>query len=299
MIESVLAAAAILWTPLALAAMGGLVNRVGGIVNIGLEGQMLAGALIGALVSGATRNWLAGTLAAAATGMLLGLLMSLCVTRLRANQIIAGLGFNIVIAGTVGYVLQSVFDVSATLRVDGLDPLPRVDFPAISDIPVLGAVISGRDPLFWTAVVLVPAVALALRHTSAGLRLRATGNDWDAARSLGLPTEWIQDRSSMLAGLAAGVAGAQLSLGQVGLFNEDMVAGRGFIALAAFYFGRSRPLPTALACALFAVFDAAQARVQTTGVAAQLVQTLPYLVVVVVLAATGIRDARSRTRRLG
>lgn len=103
----------------------------------------------------------------------------------------------------------------------------------------------------------------------------------------------------MLAGLAAGVAGAQLSLGQVGLFNEDMVAGRGFIALAAFYFGRSRPLPTALACALFAVFDAAQARVQTTGVAAQLVQTLPYLVVVVVLAATGIRDARSRTRRLG
>lgn len=299
MIESVLAAAAILWTPLALAAMGGLVNRVGGIVNIGLEGQMLAGALIGALVSGATRNWLAGTLAAAATGMLLGLLMSLCVTRLRANQIIAGLGFNIVIAGTVGYVLQSVFDVSATLRVDGLDPLPRVDFPAISDIPVLGVVISGRDPLFWTAVVLVPAVALALRHTSAGLRLRATGNDWDAARSLGLPTEWIQDRSSMLAGLAAGVAGAQLSLGQVGLFNEDMVAGRGFIALAAFYFGRSRPLPTALACALFAVFDAAQARVQTTGVAAQLVQTLPYLVVVVVLAATGIRDARSRTRRLG
>jgi ABC-type uncharacterized transport system permease subunit len=298
-IESVLVAAAMLWTPLALAAMGGLVNRVGGIVNIGLEGQMLAGALIGALVSGATGNWLAGTLAAACTGMLLGLVMSLCVTRLRANQIIAGLGFNIVIAGAVGYVLQSVFDVSATLRVEGLDPLPRLDFPVISDIPVLGAVISGRDPLFWTAVLLVPAVALALRHTSAGLRLRATGNDWDAARSLGLPTEWIQDRSSMVAGLAAGVAGAQLSLGQVGLFNEDMVAGRGFIALAAFYFGRSRPLPTALACALFAVFDAAQARVQTTGVAAQLVQTLPYLVVVVVLAATGIRDARSRTRRLG
>jgi ABC-type uncharacterized transport system permease subunit len=298
-VDAVIAAAALLWTPLALAALGGLVNRVGGIVNIGLEGQMVAGALLGALVSGLTGDWLVGVLAAGAVGALLGLLMSMSITRLGANQIIAGLGFNIVIAGVIGYLLHTVFGVSATLRVDGLDPLPQLHIPGVEDLPVLGALLSGHDPLFWFAVLAVPVVALSLRHTKAGLRLRATGSGLAEARSLGLPTGWIQDGSSMIAGLAAGVAGAHLSLGQVGLFNEDMVAGRGFIALAAFYFGRNRPAPTVLACLLFAVFDAVQARMQTAGIAAQMVQTLPYLVVVAVLAVTGVRSARSRMRRLG
>jgi len=299
MLDSVLAAAALLWTPLALAAIGGLVNRVGGIVNIGLEGQMLIGALIGAVVSGATGSWALAVLAAAVAGTLGGLAMSLCITRLRANQIIAGLGFNIVVAGLVGYLLDSVFDVSATLRVDGLEPLPELDIPVIDDLPVVGAVVSGRDPLFWLAVLCVPAMSIWLRHTRAGLRLRATGSETDTAASLGLSVPWIRDRSGMVAGLAAGIAGAHLSLGQVGLFNQDMVAGRGFIALAAFYFGRSRPLPTALACVLFAVFDATQARLQIAGIATQLVQTLPYVVVMVVLTGAGIRGARARNRRTG
>jgi general nucleoside transport system permease protein len=95
------------------------------------------------------------------------------------------------------------------------------------------------------------------------------------------------------------MGGAHLVLGQVGLFNEDMIAGRGFIALAAFYFGRSRPWATALACLLFAVFDAGQARLQTAGVPAQLIQTLPYVVVIAVLTVTAVREARGKARRAG
>ncbi|TQJ00927.1 ABC transporter permease [Amycolatopsis cihanbeyliensis] len=299
MIESLVASALLLWTPLALAATGGLLNRVGGIVNIGLEGHMLAGALTAALVSGAAGDWLAGVAAAAATGALLGLLMSLPITRLGANPIVVGLGYNIMIAGVAGYLLSKLFGVSGTLRVPGLDPLPRLDLPFLAEVPVLGVLMSGKDPLFWLAVLALPAVSMLLRHTRAGLRLRAAGAGAETARSLGLPATRIRDQSSVLAGLLAGVAGAQLCLGQVGLFHTDMVAGRGFIALAAFYFGRSRPLPTAAACLLFAFFDAGQARVQTGGGAAHLLQTLPYLVVAVVLTVTGIRESRRRTRRAG
>jgi general nucleoside transport system permease protein len=297
--DALIASALLLATPLVLAAMGGLVNRRGGIVNIGLEGQMLVGAFVGALVSGHSRSWLVGVLAAAAAGGAAGLAMSFVITRLRANEIIVGLGFNIVAAGVVGYVLRGVLDVSGTLRVDHLDPLPDLPVPGVRDVPVLGALLSGKDPLFWFAVLLVPLTALLLNRTAWGLRLRATGAAEDAARSLGLPTLRIRDASSAVAGVLAGVAGAHLSLGQVGLFNENMIAGRGFIALAAFYFGRSRPWPTTAACVVFAFFDALQVRLQTHDVPAQLVQTLPYAVVIVVLAVTGIRQSRLCTRQTG
>lgn len=299
MIDDLISAALLLATPLVITSMGGLVNRLGGIVNIGLEGQMLVGALVGAVVGGAASSWVAGVVAAALAGGVAGLLMSLVITRLRANEIIVGLGFNVVVAGVIGYVLRGVLGVSGTLRVEGLERLPRIRIPGIDGVPVLGALLSGKDPLFWFAVVLVPATAVLLTRTPWGLRLQATGAAEDAARSLGLPTLRLRDASSVVAGMLAGIAGEHLSVGQVGLFDEHMVAGRGYIALAAFYFGRSRPWPTAAACLIFACFDALQIRLQTADVPAQLVQTLPYIVVIVVLAVTGIRDHRLRTRQEG
>lgn len=295
-INDLLASALPLTVPLLIASMGGLINRTGGVVNIGLEGQMLIGALAGAVVDGATGSWFPGVVAGALAGAVVGLLMSLIITRLRANEIIVGLGFNIVIAALIGYVLRSVLGGSGTLQVPGLVPLPEIGIPVPADVPVLGALVSGKDPLFWFALVLVPLTAVVLRRTAWGLRLRATGAAEDSARSLGLPTLRIRDTSGAVAGLLAGIAGAHLSIGQLGAFNEHMTAGRGYIALAAFYFGRSRPWPTAAACLIFGFFDALQIRLQTQDVPAQLVQTLPYVVVVAVLAATGIHAARTRTR---
>lgn len=296
MIDAVLAAAVLLTTPLLLAALGGLVNRLGGIVNIGLEALMLVGALVAIAVSAGTGSWLAGLTAAMLAGLVVGLLFSWCVTRLGANEILAGLGLNILVAGVIGYVLASLLGSSGTLRPAGVARLPRLTVPGLAEVPVLGAVLSGKDPLTYLAWVLVPATAFLLARTRWGLRLRATGAAEPAARSLGLRTLWIRDASTAVAGVLAALGGAHLSLGLVGLFNEGMVAGRGFIALAAFYFGRARPWPTAAACLLFALFDAAQIRLQGQGVPAQLVQSLPYLVVVVVLALAGVRAARTRTR---
>jgi simple sugar transport system permease protein len=288
MIGQVLSAATLSTTPLLLAALGGLLNRRGGIVNIALEGKMLLGAIIAVLVSAATGSWVIGLLAAVGAGAASGLLFSLCVTRLGANEIIAGLGFNILVAGVIGYALKD----AGSYQPHGLQTIPRIHVPGLASIPILGDVLSDKDPITYLAWAAVPAVAWFLAATRPGLRLRATGAAQDAAHALGLPALRIRDASTVAAGAFAGLAGGQLALGLVGLFNQGMVAGRGFIALAAFYFGRARPLPTAIGCAVFALFDAIQIRLQQEGVSTQLVSTLPYLVVIVVLTLTAIEAQR-------
>lgn len=297
MIDNLISTTMILAVPLVLAALGGAVHRRAGVVNIGLEGQMLIGAFVAALASGASGNWVVGVLAAAVSGGLGGGLMSLIITRLRANEIIVGLGFNIAMLGIIGFTLRSVFSVSGTLQVPGLDRLPRIVIPGVHDVPVLGALVSGKDPLFWLAIALVPALTWTLRNTRWGIRLRAAGDSESAAASLGIRTLGLRDSAGAFAGVLAGLGGAALSLGVIGLFNENMIAGRGFVALAAFYFGRSHPLATALACLLFSFFDALQVRLQTTGgFAPDLIQTIPYIAVVAVLAWTGFTSYRQRTR---
>ena len=175
--------------------------------------------------------------------------------------------------------------------------LPRVDVPGVESIPVLGAIVSGLDPLTWLAWALVPIVAFALKQTRWGLRLRATGAAETTVRAVGLSPLTIRDASTVFAGALAGLAGAHLSIGIVGLFNEGITGGRGFIALAAFYFGRASPWRTAAGALLFGAFDAAQIRLQGQGVPAELVQTLPYAIVILVLTGLGLADRRAERAR--
>lgn len=298
MIDALLSSALLLTVPLAFAALGGAIHRQAGIVNIGLEAHMIVGALLAALVSAATGSWALGLVAALAGGAMSGLIMNLFITRLRGNEIIVGLGFNIVVFGVIGYVLRAVFGVSGTLQFPGLVRLPKFVIPGIDGVPVLGALLSGKDPLFWLVIVGVPLLSWLLANTRWGIRLRATGASEPASRSLGLRTDGIKDAAGAIAGALAALGGAALSLGTVGLFNENMTAGRGYVAMAAFYFGRSRPLPTALACLLFGFFDAVQIRLQTNaGFSPDIISTLPYVVVVVVLAVTAARQHARVTRR--
>ncbi len=296
MIENVLHSAIIMTTPVLLAALGGLINRVGGLVNIGLDSMMLAGALIGLILASQTGSWGLALIGAAAVGGVLGLLMSLCVTRLSANEIVVGLGFNILIAGLVRFFLKSAYGTSGTLSLPDVARLPRIEIPVIADIPYLGAILSGHDPLTWAAWLMVPVTVWFLRSTPLGLRLRAAGAAPEAARALGLSPLTLRDVSTIFAGLMAGLAGAYLSIGVVGLFNEGITAGRGFIALAAFYFGRNRPWPTAACALLFGFFDALQIRLQGRGVPAELIQTLPYVMVIVVLTVMAIAVRRARAK---
>ncbi|MGV3549333.1 ABC transporter permease [Rhizobium sp.] len=297
MIDNLIHAALLMTTPVLLAALGGLINRTGGIVNIGLDSSMLVGALVGIILAANHGSWAIALVGAGLSGAVMGLAMSLVITRLDANEIIVGLGFNIVAAGLVRFFLKSNYEVAGTLRLPDVTRLPRWDIPVIEDIPILGAIFSGHDILTWAAWILVPVTVWFLKRTRGGLRLRAAGAGPKAARALGLDPLFTRDASTVFAGLMSGLAGAYLSIGVVGVFNEGITAGRGFIALAAFYFGRNRPVLTAVGALLFGFFDAFQIRLQGRGVPAELVQMLPYAMVIVILTLIAISAKRARGAR--
>jgi general nucleoside transport system permease protein len=299
MIDNVLATATLLTTPILLTAIGGLINRLGGIVNIGLEAMMLAGAYIALVVSSATQSWPLALLAALTLGAAIGLLFSLVVTRLDANEIVAGVGFDIATAGLIGFILKDYYHSSGTIRLPNVLMLPRIPLGPLDQVPIVGAVLANKDPLTWLSWILVPVTAFVLSRTRVGLRLRAAGAAPEAAVALGMRPLAIRDASTVVAGALAGLAGAQLSIGIVGVFSVGMSGGRAFIALAAFYFGRNRPGLTAVGAGLFGLFDAIQIYLQGRGVPPELVQMLPYVVVLVVLTSLGVADRKRRLTQGG
>lgn len=290
--EQVLAATMVLTTPILLAAIGGLVNRLGGIVNIALEAKMIAGAFIAVIVCAATGSWLVAVASAAIAGALIGWLFSLTITRARANMIIAGLGLNVLIAGLVGLTMSVAFGASGTLRLDGVQLLPKLLPQAVSGVPIIGPALATLDPLTVLAWITVALLPFALATTRLGLRLRAAGNAPHVARATGLRQKALQDFGTTFAGFFSGLAGAHLALASLGLFNEGLTAGRGFIALAAFYFARNHPVGTALVCLLFGFLDATQIRLQTAGLPPALIGTLPYVMVILGLVVTALNIRR-------
>ena len=295
-VEQILSASIILTTPILLAAIGGLINRHAGIVNIALEAKILAGAFVAVIVSSLTGSWLIAVLAAAASGAFVGLLFSLAITRMRADMIVAGLGLNFLVAGLIGFVLSWAFNSSGTLRMPDVQLLPKILPDPVAAVPVVGSMLARLEPITlfaWLSVLVLPFV---LSDTRFGLRLRATGNAFRVAHAMGLAPKRMQDISTMIAGAYSGLGGAHLALASIGLFNEGLSAGRGFIALAAFYFGRNRPVPTALVCLLFGFLDATQIRMQTAGLPPKLIGTIPYLMVMLALCWAGWRSSKARAR---
>jgi general nucleoside transport system permease protein len=290
-VSATLASAVELGTPLVLASMGGLVNMRGGIVNIGLEGKMLTGAFVAVLVAWKVGDPWVAMLCAGVAGLLVAVPFSLVITRLGANEIIVGLGFNILVAGLIGYLLPVAFGIYGSLNPSNLQGLPTLHIPGIASVPLLKA-LSDQTILAYLAIASIPATAWFLRSTVWGVRLRAAGENLDAARAAGIRALAWRDASTLIGGFWSGLAGAQLSIGIVNLFTVGMTAGRGFIALAAFYFGAARPWPTAAAAFLFALVDAIQVRLPGNDLPPQIGDMLPYLAVIAALTAVAIERRR-------
>ncbi len=280
-------------TPLALAAIGGTICERAGVVNIALEGMMLVGAFAGVAVALVTGDTWVGVLAAMAAGMLFAGLHAFASITLRADQVVSGTAINILALGLTGFLMEVVYghpgttDAAATLA-----PLFHTQGPTQGFFGGLWRWVSGiflsHTPLVYVTVAIAVAAHWAMFRTTWGLRLRALGEHPRAADTVGVSVTRGRYVAVLMSGALAGLAGANLSLEQVGSFTEGMTSGRGFIALAANIFGRWTPVGSYLASLLFGFADALQIKMQIlrdiVNVPPQLFWMLPYILTVVVLA---------------
>lgn len=265
--------------PYALAALGAAINERGGVINIALEGMMLNGALAYVLGAHATGDPWLGVLAAAGAGVATGALHALVTVWARADQITSGLGINLLSLGLTKFVLTQVFHSSSnSSRVVGL---PEWHVPGLAAVPALGPVLA--SPLVLLTVALVAGGQWLMFHSVFGLRLRSVGERPEAAATLGLHVGRIRTSGVLLSGALAGLAGAWLASEQHS-FTDGMTGGRGYIALAAMIVGRWSPVGGALACLLFGAAEALQITLQGSAFPNELLQMLPYLVTMLVLA---------------
>jgi general nucleoside transport system permease protein len=265
--------------PYTLSALGACFSERGGVINIGLEGMMLTGALaytLGAWWSGSP--WL-GVLAAVMAGIAMAALHALVTVVFRADQITSGLGINLLAAGLTKFALTLVFHSSSnSSRVSGL---PTWDLMGLARLPALGSVFG--TPLVLVTLALVLGGQWLLFRSVFGLRLRAAGERPEAPATLGLSVSGLRAAGVSISGALAGLAGAWLASEQHS-FTDGMTNGRGYIAIAAMIVGKWSPLGAAAACLLFGAAEALQITLQGSGFPSELLQMLPYLVTMLVLA---------------
>jgi simple sugar transport system permease protein len=277
---SLLYSAIRLATPLLLASLGGLLSERSGVINIALEGLMLAGAFTSAVVTHYAGDPWIGLLAGVAAGMFVAAILAVVCIRFDANQVVAGTAVNILMLGVPTLLSGALFGTTGST--------PQL--PRSSLIPTAPIVI---------AFALVPVLWYLLYRTPFGLRLRAVGEKPDAADAAGVRVPRIRYAAVMLSGALAAIGGAYLSIGQSSLFTRNMTAGRGFIALAALIFGKWRPVQTMMACMLFGLAEAVAIQMQGVipNVRVEYIQIIPYVLTMIVLA--GFIGSARAPRALG
>ena len=263
-------------TPLVYAGLGGVLSENAGIVNIGLEGTMAAGAFCAVVASYYTHDLVLALLCAVFMGSLFGMVLAYLAIAQRANQIIVGMALNVLGIGGAAFALSAVFgQPGATPEVTSFSTLPTSGG---------GAAVIERYALIWIALLFVVFLQIFLYRTKAGLHLRAVGEQPHAALAAGISVARIRYAATIAGGALAALGGAYLSVGELDVYSDGMVAGRGFIALAAVIFGRWTPLGTAGACLFFGLFSSLQIALQRADVPAQLLEMLPYILTIVALA---------------
>ncbi|PJK31131.1 ABC transporter permease [Minwuia thermotolerans] len=265
-------------TPLLFAALGELVAERAGVLNLGVEGMMVVGAVTGFIVTAESGSHFAGIALAAFAGTLMGLLFGLMTQILLANQVATGLALTIFGLGLSALMGQGYSGLS-------VPPLEAIRLPVLSELPVLGPLLFHHEPMFYLSILLTALVAWFLYATRAGMILRAVGENHHAAHAIGFPVVRVRLAAVAFGGAMAGLGGAYLSVARTPLWSEDMTAGRGWIALAIVVFASWRPGRALLGAYLFGGVTIVQLHVQGAGVdiASQYLSMLPYLATIVVL----------------
>lgn len=277
---SLFSAAIRLATPLLFAALGGIISERSGVINIGLEGMMVAGTFggyVGAIIG---QNPWAGALGGMIAGALLAWVFAILAIYLHADQVVLGTGVNILALGLTSFFYRAMYRAGVSQFFTGFQVWP---VPGLSQIPVFGEIFFKQVPLVYLAYLLVPLVMFIVYRTTWGLNLRAVGEHPLAADTAGLSVTGIRLLAVTMSGALAGLGGAFLSVGQLSAFTEGLVAGRGFIALAAVIFGRWDPLRAALSCMMFGLADGLQLRLQGLHVpiSTEFLLMFPYLLTLI------------------
>jgi general nucleoside transport system permease protein len=269
-------------TPLTFAAIGGMFSERSGVVNIALEGMMLAGAFFGILAAQKSGSWEIGLLAAAAAGAGLALIHGFFSIHLRADQIVSGTAINFLALGVTGYFFVDVYGELGT--PSEIPRIPDVNLP-LDRWNFLDGVFGQLNLMIWASFALLIVSYIVMFKTPIGLRIRAVGEHPRAADTVGINVYLVRYASVTVSGILAALGGAYLSIGFLGSFNENMTAGRGFIALAALIFGAWRPFGAFSAALLFGFSSAlAQRLPEYSGSAATLFQALPYVLTLIAVA---------------
>ncbi len=276
-------------TPLVLASLGGLYSERTGVVNIGLEGMMLAGAFFAVWGDYITGSPWVGVLFAVGIGMGLGLIHAVLTVTFKSDHIISGTAINIFSLGLTGYLLLVLFHTHGSTR-EPVTQLPYINFTALERIPVVGKFINevffNHTPIAYIALGLVILTWFLIYKTPLGLHMRAVGEYPEAADNMGINVNRIKYFGVIMSGALAGMAGAQLSIGVLTQFVQGMSSGRGFIALAAMIFGKWKPFGAMWASLLFGFGTALASNLQGTNVAIpnQFFLMVPFILTMVVLA---------------
>jgi simple sugar transport system permease protein len=284
-------------TPILLAALGELVVEKSGVLNLGVEGMMITGAICGFAVAVQTGSPTLGFIGAAIGGAVLSLVFAFLTQVLLSNQVATGLALTLFGLGFSALIGQGYQGVTPP-------PAPKLAIPGLSDLPVVGPILFNHDPMVYLSLVLVAAVAWMLKRTRTGLILRAVGESHDAAHALGYKVVRIRVLAIAFGGACAGLGGAHVSLVLVPQWTEGMTAGAGWIALAIVVFASWRPWRVLLGAYLFGGITALQLRLQAAGIAipVEYLSMSPYLItilVLVIMSADKTRAARGAPASLG
>ena len=281
----ILASGIRLATPYLYAALGEALGQRSGVLNLGVEGQMLLGSFAAFYVVLTTGNLWLGVLAAIIVGAVMGLAMAYVTIHLNAEQGISGIGFYLFGLGMSDLLFQKLVG-----NVETVQGFPPIYIPVLSDIPVIGKIFFSQNIMVYGAYLLVPIALFILNKTTLGLKIRSVGENPDAADSLGVSVARTRYFTVTLGGILSGIAGASLSIALLNVFQQNMTSGMGFIAVALVYFGAWRPLGVLGGALLFSMVMALQLWVQVKAgnafIPSDIAVMMPYILTILVLVAS-------------
>lgn len=280
-------------TPILLAALGGMICERAGVFQISLEGLMLIGAFGAVAGSFAAGSATVGVLTAALAGAIVSLVLAYGTVTRGGDAIVLGVAINLLALGLTSFLIAQLFGVRGVFQDPGIVGVPRYAIPFLSDLPIVGSALFRLTPIATAALLAVPVLWVWLFRSASGTRLRGVGERPDAAATLGVNPVRTKYLAVAASGVLAGLAGAQLSLGNVVQFSENMSSGRGWIAVVAVLLGRAHPVGVLGACLLFGLAEGIGFRLQGQGLPSQITDALPFVVTLVALAV-----ARKRFKRV-